>query len=65
VFDYTFCHIFQADCILVQQGNSNMLIDAGNNADAQTIKSYLDSQGVTSLDVVIGTHVHEDHLNTV
>jgi len=39
-----------------------MLIDAGNNADAQTIKSYLDSQGVTSLDVIIGSHVHEDHL---
>ena len=55
----------QADSILVQQGNSSMLIDAGNNGDAQTIKGYLDSQGVKALDVVIGTHVHEDHIGSM
>ncbi|MGV8905920.1 MAG: ComEC/Rec2 family competence protein [Acetobacterium sp.] len=60
-----FIDVGQADCILVQQGNSNMLIDAGNNEDAQTIKSYLDSLGVTALDVVIGTHAHEDHIGSM
>ncbi len=53
-----FIDVGQADSILVQQGNSSMLIDAGNNGDAKVIKNYLDSQGVKSLDVVIGTHVH-------
>jgi len=60
-----FIDVGQADCILVQQGTSNMLIDAGNNADAQTIKSYLDSQGITTLDAIIGTHVHEDHIGSM
>jgi competence protein ComEC len=52
-----FIDVGQADSILVQQGNSSMLIDAGNNGDAQVIKNYLDSKGVKSLDAVIGTHV--------
>ncbi|MCB2361971.1 ComEC/Rec2 family competence protein [Clostridium estertheticum] len=60
-----FIDVGQADSILVQQGNSNMLIDAGNNGDAQTIKTYLNSQGVKSLDVVVGTHVHEDHIGSM
>ncbi|MFL0267971.1 ComEC/Rec2 family competence protein [Candidatus Clostridium radicumherbarum] len=60
-----FIDVGQADCILVQQGNSSMLIDAGNNEDTQTIKSYLDSQGVKALDVVVGTHAHEDHIGSM
>lgn len=60
-----FIDVGQADSILIQQGNSNMLNDAGNNGDAQTIKNYLDSQGVKALDVVIGTHVHEDHIGSM
>lgn len=60
-----FIDVGQADSILVQQGNSSMLIDAGNNGDAQVIKSYLDSQGVISLDVLVGTHVHEDHIGSL
>ncbi len=52
----------KADSILLQQGNSSMLIDARNNGDAQVIKNYLDNQGVKFLDVVIGTQVHEDHI---
>lgn len=60
-----FIDVGQADSILVQQGNSSMLIDAGNNGDAQVIKSYLDSQGIKSLDVVVGTHAHEDHIGSM
>lgn len=60
-----FIDVGQADSILVQQGNSNMLIDAGSNGDAQVIKNYLDSQGVKALDVVVGTHVHEDHIGSM
>lgn len=60
-----FINVGQADSILVQQGNSSMLIDAGNNGDAQTIMNYLDSQGVKALDVVVGTHAHEDHIGSM
>lgn len=51
----------QADSILIKAGQASMLIDAGNNDDAAFITQYLKSQGVTSLDYVIGTHPHEDH----
>jgi competence protein ComEC len=60
-----FIDVGQADSILVQQGNSTMLIDAGNDEDNQIIKRYLDSQGIKQLDVVVGTHAHEDHIGSM
>jgi competence protein ComEC len=58
-----FIDVGQADCILVQapQGQ-NMLIDAGNRDDAPFIAAYLTAQGVQRLQVIIGTHPHEDHI---
>jgi len=52
----------QADSILIQQGSSSMLIDAGNNEDSEIVKGYIANQGITKLDYVIGTHPHEDHI---
>lgn len=60
-----FIDVGQADCILLQQGNENMLIDAGNNDDEQTIKNYLQSVGVNQFQYVIGTHPHEDHIGSM
>lgn len=57
-----FIDVGQADCILVQQQGHFMLVDAGNNADGPMVVQYLKNQGVTSLDYVIGTHPHEDHV---
>ena len=57
-----FIDVGQADSILIQQGDHAMLIDGGNRADDTTVKSYLDSQGITDLEYVVGTHVHEDHI---
>lgn len=59
-----FIDVGQADSILVQQGSSAMLIDAGNNADNQTVKSYLDKQGINELKYFIGTHKDEDHIGS-
>lgn len=57
-----FIDVGQADAILIQQGSSTMLIDGGNNGDSPTLKSYIDNQGISKLDYVIGTHAHEDHI---
>lgn len=57
-----FINVGQADSILIQQGSSSMLIDAGNNGDSETVKNYITNQGITKLDYVIGTHPHEDHI---
>jgi len=60
-----FLDVGQADCILIQSDDKNMLIDAGNNDDSETIIHYLQEQGITYLDYVIATHGHEDHLGSL
>lgn len=57
-----FIDVGQADSILIQQGNQNMLIDAGNNEDDKLVVAYLKKQGVKKIDVLIGTHTDEDHI---
>jgi competence protein ComEC len=58
-----FIDVGQADSILVQTPSGKvMLVDAGNNADGETVVSYLKSQGVKKIDVLVGTHPHEDHV---
>jgi len=52
----------QADSILIEQGSSSMLIDAGNNEDSNTVKNYISAQGITKLNYIVGTHPHEDHI---
>ena len=61
-----FLDVGQADCILIQAPTGeNMLIDAGNNDDADTIVSYLNTQGVKKVDILVGTHPHEDHIGSL
>lgn len=57
-----FIDVGQADSILIKNGEKSMLIDAGNNGDANLVVNYLRSQGVEKLDYVVGTHPHEDHI---
>lgn len=52
----------QADCVLIQNDNENMLIDAGNNEDGKKLVSYLSKIGITDFKYVVGTHPHEDHI---
>lgn len=57
-----FIDVGQADCMLVQAGGRNLLIDAGNNEDEGRVVIYLREQGVKYLDYVIATHAHVDHI---
>ena len=52
----------QADCVLIQNKDENMLIDAGNNEDGEKLVTYLKSLGITNFKYVVGTHPHEDHI---
>jgi competence protein ComEC len=64
-FKVTFLDVGQADCTIIQAGNNAMLIDAGNNTDAGKILSQLSGMGIQKLDVIIGTHPHEDHIGAM
>ena len=58
-----FIDVGQADCILIQTpSNHTMLIDAGNDDDSDKILSYIKKLNIKKIDVIIGTHPHEDHI---
>jgi len=68
----TFINVGQGDSILVEAPNGHrMLIDAGGkpaysqssfDPGAQIVVPYLAHSGIRSLDLVVNTHPHEDHL---
>ncbi|MGN1231010.1 MAG: ComEC/Rec2 family competence protein [Anaerotignum sp.] len=60
-----FIDVGQADCALLVSDGHYMVIDGGNNDDAETIVAYLKNQGVQTLDAVVGTHPHEDHIGSL
>lgn len=60
-----FLNVGQADCALLSTNGHYMVIDGGNNGDADRILSYLEEQGVEKLDAVVGTHPHEDHIGSL
>lgn len=55
----------QGDSILIKAEGLNVLIDAGERGNGETILSYLEAQGVKSLDYVIATHPHSDHIGSM
>ncbi len=61
-FQVTYLDVGQADSILVQAGNSSLLIDAGTNSTANNLVKNLKNRGLSRLDMVVGTHPHEDHI---
>ena len=58
----TYLDVGQADSILIEHNNHNMLIDAGNNEDGQKLVKYFKDNGITNFDYVVATHAHEDHI---
>lgn len=57
-----FFDVGQADSIFVMSSGECMLIDAGNNADGELIVEQLESMNIETIDYVVGTHPHEDHI---
>ncbi len=57
-----FFDVGQADSELIICNNKTMLIDAGNTKDGEKIVNAIKTLGISKLDYVVGTHVHEDHI---
>lgn len=56
-----FIDVGQGDATLLQGPDFTILIDAGRH-DGDEVVPYLESVGVTALDLVVGTHPHSDHV---
>lgn len=61
-FSIHYIDVGQADAALVECDGHYMLIDGGNKGDSNVIYSVLKSAAVNKLDIVVGTHAHEDHI---
>lgn len=57
-----FINTGNSDAILIREGNKAMLIDGGDNDDEDSLVAYLRGQGVDSLEYLIATHNHADHI---
>lgn len=55
-----FIDVGQGDSILIQTTSKNILIDGGNRGNIAL--NYLNNRGIETLDLVIGTHPHADHI---
>jgi len=60
-----FLDVGQADCTLLKTDNHAMLIDAGNTGQDQLILNYLAEYNVTTLDYLVATHPHADHIGSM
>lgn len=52
----------QSESILIIQGDNTMLIDTGEMLEGKVVSEYLAKQGIRTIDVLIITHFHKDHM---
>lgn len=61
-----FFDVGQGDSILIQTPNGKtMLIDAGPGSASDKVYSALKSLNINSIDVLVATHPHEDHMTNI
>lgn len=63
-----YLNVEKCNCVLVESSDGHfMLIDAGSNDEIYTaqIVKYLQEQGVKTLDYLLITHPHKDHVRAV
>lgn len=53
------------DCFLVEVEGKFILIDGGFKQAGQKVRAYLDKIGVNTLELVITTHIHCDHIDGI
>lgn len=60
-----YINVGQGDSILIQVNNKNMLIDSGPKTHKKKLIKFLNSLNISSLDYVIATHPHDDHIGNM
>ncbi len=64
ILEWTMIDVGFGDSHLLTMPTSGerILIDGGETRDWPNVDKYLQSAGVNALDVVVGTHIHSDHI---
>lgn len=57
-----FIDVGQGSSTLIQEGTSGILIDAGEKDYGQVVVDYLKEVGIDSLEYVVASHPHSDHI---
>lgn len=60
--EFHFIDVGQGDCTLIRSGKTSILVDCGTYESGGKLCEYLKNLGIKSIDYLIGTHPHEDHL---
>ncbi|MCT4594467.1 MAG: MBL fold metallo-hydrolase [Anaeromicrobium sp.] len=55
----------QADSMFIDYGDTDILVDAGNNADGPLVVNYLKKLKTDDVEILIGSHHHEDHIGPI
>lgn len=61
-FSITYLDVGQADAAVVECDGQYMFIDTGNAADSNLIFSYIRGAEIETVEYVLLTHYHEDHI---
>lgn len=60
---FTAFNVGQGDALLFEFPNGQtMLVDAGTRNGGRTVVSALKSKGINTVDILVSTHPHEDHI---
>ena len=57
-----FIDVGQGSATLIQQGKTGILIDAGEREYGEVVVNYIEKVGVSSLEYVVASHPHSDHI---
>jgi len=57
-----FIDVGQGDSILVVAGDRAMLVDGGRRDEGPIVAAYLKSRNISTIDVMVSTHPHADHI---
>lgn len=60
-----YINVDQGDSILIQVNNKNLLIDSGPKNRKKQLVKFLNSLNISTLDYVIATHPHDDHIGNM
>lgn len=58
----TYLDVGQADCTILQCGESSMMIDGGGRGTAKEVIEAAKELGIKQFDYIVATHSHEDHI---